>query len=726
MLSTVAASSTTKLVAKAEIDELYVARSGKDEYPGTKSRPFATLERAKLAVRDRKGKSAQPITVWVQEGTYYLDQTFVLGPDDSGTSEQPIAYSAAPGASVTVSGAKLLSCDWKSYRDGIFVSDLPTLRKNPPFTQLFVNRKRQIRARYPNADDSEPGKSGYLTLTKDAPDWPATSFQFDPNTFTDKRWKHAEEAILHIFPKNYWGNLQWRVKGVDWSTSTVSLGQGGFQLNEILQGRAATKIGIGSRYFIENVFEELDAPGEWYWDRREGRLYYKPEIDVDLYHAIIEASHLKRLIEFRGSQQKPVQHITISGFRLAGTETTYLDEYEAPSLGDWTIHRGGAVYLEGAENCTIQNCFFDAVGGNAVMLSDYTRGVKVSGNKFTKAGDSAICLVGSRNRAQGAQRPYPANNVVSNNLIHDCGKFGKQTAGVFISNAEQIEVNHNHIYTMPRAGICLNDVWRGGHIIEYNHIHDTVRETGDHGSFNSWGRERYWCLMQSHGGVSHAAGDVKSYTAIYTNVIRYNVFQDYRGWGIDLDDGSSNFEITNNLCIGVSIKLREGDLRTVENNIFVHPVNPPGFHVGYEDNRDCFRRNIIVMNSKFDRPEVDVNFKKGRADGQIYQCIYPPERSRILSEIDFNVFFSDTGEFRASVLSRGRKETVYSLKDWQALGYDQHSLYADPMFVDPTKGDYRLSSGSPAYRVGFKAFDSHAAGLLPNFPSQWRDTLDES
>ncbi len=90
----------------------------------------------------------------------------------------------------------------------------------------------------------------------------------------------------------------------------------------------------------------------------------------------------------------------------------------------------------------------------------------------------------------------------------------------------------------------------------------TVRETGDHGPFNSWGRERYWCLLQSHGPASHGAGNVKV-DARETTIIRNNYFREQRGWGIDLDDGSANFLVTKNLCLGISVKLREGDYRTV-------------------------------------------------------------------------------------------------------------------------------------------------------------------
>ncbi len=82
-----------------------------------------------------------------------------FGPEDSGTKESPVIYAAYPGEKVTLSAGRKLSCNWVPYKDGIMMTQLPS---KADFTQLFVNGKRQIRARYPNYDASEPGKSGYL------------------------------------------------------------------------------------------------------------------------------------------------------------------------------------------------------------------------------------------------------------------------------------------------------------------------------------------------------------------------------------------------------------------------------------------------------------------------------------------------------------------------------------------------------------------------------------
>jgi hypothetical protein len=535
----------------------------------------------------------------------------------------------------------------------------------------------------------------------------------------------------------YWGNLQWQIQEIDWNHNIIWFGHGGQQMGAKWHDDPC-RVDERSFFYVENIFEELDAPGEWYLDSEMGILYFWPPDEVDLETAVVEVPVLQRLIEFSGIQNQPVENITLKGFRFAHTTTTFLETYEVPSLSDWSIHRGGAITMEGASSCTIQDCFFDAVGGNAVFMNEHNRDNLVTGCKFTESGDSAICFVGSLERTVGTQRNFPYKCSAVNNLIHDCGVFGKQIAGIYISRAKGIRVAHHEIYNMPRAGICIGDGTWGGHIIENNYIYETCRETGDHGPFNSWGRDKYWCLGQSHLPYtyhrSHDAGLVKI-DAMEPVIMRHNFFKETSGWGLDLDDGASNYEIYNNLCVGVSIKLREGAYRTVYNNIWVNGANSPCFHVGNENNHDRYFRNITVMSVKDMKPEDDLNFEMGAAFGEIYTLIAPPTHTPWLEEIDFNCFYSDLGEFVARVTTRSDGQFVddwgssehqmaahkYNLEEWQALGFDQHSIFADPLFIDPENGDYRLRPESPALELGFENFDMDNFGLTPEFPEQWRN-----
>jgi len=710
--------------------EFYVATNGRDTNPGTRQKPFATLTMAQQAVRELDKKSAARVSVFIREGTYYLDEPLTFGPADGGTAERPVTYAAYRNEIVTLSGGRKLNCKWRRYKGRIMKCELPDVKQGKlKFGQLFVNGRRQHRARFPNYDNSQPGVSGYVLpdgiIGRDVSDAnpdenedmrhnnvPPRGIVFDPATFTKRQWARPQEAIIHIFQSSHWGNLQWTVKDIDYGQHHIWFGRGGDQIGA-KWARNPIRLNDTSQFYIENVFEELDAPGEWYLDDEQGVLYYRPAEDVDLGSALVEVAVLQNLIRFVGDQYDPVRNITVQGFRIAHTASAFMEKYSIPSGSDWAIYRGGAVFLEGARGCTIKDCWFDAVGGNGVFMNNFNRDNVVTGCKFTETGDSAICFVGTLEFTNGTFCSFPYECRAVNNLIHDCGVFGKQIAGVYISRAKRIGASHNLIYNMPRAGICIGDGTWGGHIVEYNNIYDCVRETGDHGPFNSWGREAYWCLTHSHSERTftspHPAGDVKIWAQEPT-VVRNNFVHgtgDYRGGyrqGLDFDDGTSNYHIYNNVCKGMAISIREGDYRTVENNIIIRPVVPFGIHVGYTDNHDVIRRNIIVT------------------DGDIYYMNDAPPQHPYLSEVNYNLFYHPSpGWGNRTVITvrpRGKSLEKYTLGQWRQLGYDKDSLVRDPMFVDAENDNYRVREKSPALKLGFKNFDMNW-GLTAEFPKKW-------
>jgi hypothetical protein len=719
---------------------LYVALNGKDENPGTANRPLATLQQAQQIIR-RSTTHSSPVTVVVREGTYYLGTTLSFEPKDSGTKDAPIVYIAEDGHVVTLSGGVRLHCDWKPYRDGILMASVP---RGVEFSQLFVNGKRQTRARYPNYDPSVPGTSGYLTAAGAIPPGTANPFKgtdddvtysaqaprgvrFDPGTFTGKKWTDSKEMEIHIFQAFYWGNMQWKIDGVDRNTNSIWFGIGGDQMGAKYNSNPAAVDGK-SRYFIDNVFEELDTPGEWFLDKQKSILYYYPPKEIDLKGALIEAPILEHVVEFKGTQQDPVHFISMRGFRFAHTASTYLKNYEVPSLSDWAIHRGGTVFAEGSRNCQVLDCWFDAVGGNAVFVNNYNRSFSVSNNKFTETGDSAICFVGDIEKTNGTELAFPYECQANNNLIHDCGVYGKQIAGVYISRAKRITANHNHIYNMPRAGICIGDGTWGGHVIEYNHIHNTILETSDHGPFNSWGRERGWSLAHSHGTLTddHSIDTWAALVdAMEPVIVRNNYLDEPSGWGLDLDDGSSNYEIYNNISAGgISMKLREGDYRKVYNNIWYLTTSAPAFAMGSNFNHDQYFNNITVVGG------VDIKWPAGSPwwPQMFYSIIAPPSKGPWLEKIDNNCFYAASGEFQVVVNQLRSEEGKripkrYDWNQWKALGFDRNSIFGDPLFIDPAKGDFRVMPQSPALKLGFKNFEMGKWGLTDEFSSRWREPI---
>jgi hypothetical protein len=647
---------------------LFVAPQGEDANPGTQSRPLRTFAVAQEKARRLRARS--PVTVWFRGGTYYLPQTLVLTAADSGTKTAPAIFAAWPGETVVLSGGEKLALNWQPFRDGIMQANV-----SAGFTtdQLFVNGERQPLARYPNFDATVDIFNGYAA---DA---------LSPERV--KRWADPRGGFIHALHQAMWGGLHYVITGKD--TAGDLTYEGGWQNN-----RPAS---MHKEYrFVENIFEELDAPGEWFLDLRQGTLFFKPPPGLDLARATIEAVRLRHLIELRGTAAQPVRFVTLRGFTFRHTTRTFMETREPLLRSDWTIYRGGAVFFDGAEDCALDDCFFDQPGGNAVFVNNYNRRLRIRGCHIARAGANGVAFVGDPqavrdgvtwkqqndvariDRTPGPRTDnFPANCLVEDCLIHATGRVEKQTAGVEIDLAQGITVRHCSIYDVPRAGLNIgNGAW-GGHVIEFCDVFDTVKETGDHGSFNSWGRDRFWDLRGVDLNTIMAGADrgLPFLDAVRPTVLRHNRWRCDHGWDIDLDDGSSNYEIRDNLCLNGGLKNREGFHRVVENNVIVHNSFHP--HVWFRDSGDVFRRNLVFME---------------------YRPINVPKPWG--AECDFNLLHAP------GVIVPGPAAVLQ-----RASGRDEHSVVADAEFVNPAAGDYRVKPGSPALALGFRNFTMDQFGV---------------
>jgi len=442
---------------------------------------------------------------------------------------------------------------------------------------------------------------------------------------------------------------------------------------------------------VENIFEELDDPGEWFYDKEDKTLYYYPLPNEDVNKALFEVAQLKHLIEFRGNESHPVKNITVQGIEFTQTTRTFMEAYEPLLRSDWMIYRGGAIVFEGTENCYLQDCYLHNLGGNGVFISNYNRLLTISGSHFTCIGASAICFVGDPQAVRSPSfeygqfvpqneidrtfgpksKNYPAYCVVFDNLIHHIGLFEKQITGVQLSMCRAITVSHNSVYDVPRAGINISEGTWGGHIIEFNDVFNTVKETGDHGSFNSWGRDRYWHPnYRTMSAIAENEPELLLVDAIETTIIRNNRFRCDRGWDIDLDDGSTNYHIYNNLCLNGGIKLREGFYRVVENNIMINNTFHP--HVWFRNSGDIFTRNIVMSP---------------------YQPINIPYWGGL---VDYNIFTDKA-----------------ALNSAQKRGTDANSIVAPIRFTNPEQGDYRITpEASSVFRLGFQNFAMDRFGVV--------------
>lgn len=637
---------------------------------------FNSIEEALNKVEEkRKDGINTPITIHLSEGVHRLNSTVKIKPIHG-----KLKLIGKGVDKTIIKGSKVLLLEWEKFNKDIWMAQIP---KNESFDQLYIDGVLQRLARYPNYNEDGGHWQGHA-----------------PDAISSKRiaiWKNPKGAIIHAMHQGEWGGFHYLVEGLDKHGELI--------LTKGHQNNRPSKMHDKYR-MVENVFEELDSPNEWYLNANN-QLFYWPNVETNLDNVSIEIVQQKHLIDIIGSEKKPVKNVSINHIKFEHTQRTLFEDYEPLLRSDWTIYRGGALFIEGTENIEIADCEFTNLGGNAIFVSAYNRNISIEKNHIHDCGASAINFVGSPDAVRSPSfqyyefvklanldsikgpktNNYPSASKVDNNLIYRIGRIEKQTAGVNISMAMDIIVSNNTIYDVPRAGINICDGTWGGHLIEHNDVFNTVLESGDHGAFNSWGRDRFWHPNRNIlDSIVTSYPNMPKWDAIHTTIIRNNRFRCDHGWDIDLDDGSSNYKIYNNVCLNGGLKLREGFYRTVENNIMINNGFHP--HVWFKKSEDIFRRNIVMTEHK------DIRLKGWG------------------KEVDFNLFPNEAALLKA-----------------QKKGIDSLSIFGNPNFNNQEKGDYTVSEKSPALKIGFKNFKMDAFGVKnprlkklakqPDIPTIW-------
>ncbi len=469
--------------------KIYIAVNGKDTNDGSVGRPLASLEAAQQAVRAVKRSGfASSIEIIIRGGTYYLPETIEFSAEDSGTKAAPIIWKAAEGEKVILSGGKRIKGTWQKNNDGTWFTDIPEAKgwkrdelhaevyaKKPElplnFRQLFVNGKRAIRARYPNANLDNPflysvaNTNGTVQI---------------PEGMIKKSWGSEPDAQVNLVPRWRFFN-QWNdVTGVDIEKSTIALGP----------REQHGEIDKGSWFWIEGVKEELDMPGEWYLDHQEGRLYYKPIAGEVPDNAEIIFPYLNRIFYVKGDVEKgiTVKNIHFKGFDFRHTTYT-LGQIEA------RVHTDCAVMFENAQDCSITDSRFENIGGYALWMHLDSRNNIFDNNIVTNSGGGGVLLTGSRlsymddtkiySPGEKASKVFPVLNRITRNTVEHCGKIRYYGGGVHIDSrpaSMAMEpgnyIGHNHFRDLSRNGIFLFRN-QGGNVVEFNEIHDCMQTTID-------------------------------------------------------------------------------------------------------------------------------------------------------------------------------------------------------------------------------------------------------
>jgi parallel beta-helix repeat protein len=700
--------------------DLYVAGDGRDSWSGTLAAPdpsgtngpFATLVRARDEIRQWKAKLGhrplpQPVMVWVRGGDWYLDKPFQLTAEDSGSEKAPIVYRAFSNEVVRLIGGVTVT-GFKPYKGGILQADVADLglarvpiavgdrmRGSAPSFELFFRDQRQELARWPNRQPDDPRGGEWAFIVDVPPKGSLARFQYAGDR--PARWQprklSGHEGQVHLWPWHDWFDEFVGIGWIDPEKQEITLAEDAHYL-----------LKPGRRFYVRNVFEELDAPGEWYFDRATQTLYFwppSPLVDGD-----VVVSTLRGIVTLQDTT-----NVMVRGFTAE-------------------MCRGDAVHVLGGAHNVIAGCTVRNTHEFGIVITG-GRDNGATGNDVSDTGLGGISL-GGGDRATLT----PAGNYAVNNHIHHFGRVLKcYQPGVAVGGVGQ-RVAHNLIHDGPHCAIMFSG---NEHVIAYNDIHHV-------------------CWESSDAGALYAASDWAS----RGNVIAYNKFHDIEGWTVasganwPLDtgpdpDGTVTYQSHHYVWAVYLDDLQGGTV--IEGNVF-YRLPGPGIHIGggqynrVENNifADCDRGVLINTRDKYDVQQqrlAQINYKQppwSTRYPELLELLNTDPRTPAHNTVIRNIFVCPRGPYQFSPFdpSTSRVDsnivwtgtnalTVYAtfyqqpgggknLKwdNWCALGFDKASVIAAPLFVDAAADNYDLADNSPAFALGFKRIPVERIGLYPD------------
>ena len=557
----------------------YVAPDGKDTNPGTETMPFATLTRARDAVRAlRQAPQDGPVLVYLKGGIYELDGPLVLGIEDSGTAASPTVFQAAPGERPIVSGGRIVA-GWHREGDAC-VADLPEARAgdwNP--RQLFVRRPGEtwFERRY------RPSR-GLLVIggLTDAPHRnpkgpvnhrnPQDEFVYRGDDIRP----FANLADVELVAMHDWSSGRLHIREIDGENRVVKFTTfPHYRIGHWYEGG-------NNPYLLENLKEEFGKPGEWYLDRPTGRLAYTPR-DENPEECTFVAPRIERLVTIAGDAEGEhfVEHVHFRGIAFAHTAWHRAPHLYALDYGrqcrQGFVDMPAAIELKWARHCRIEDCTLANLGSYAIDFADGCQDNAAIGNLMYDLGTGGV-KVGTVERAAGPPR-LPVGNAIENNIVSNAGLVHYSGHGIWGGMCAGTRIRHNVVtrtlYSAVAVGWSHSKEPTGcrDNLIEHNHIHDVL-------------------LLLDHGGALYTLGNQPG------TILRGNLIHDthqtflhgehkrpiWAGGGLAFDDGSSGFLVEGNILYNIaapaSHALEQGrstDMQTVRGNVCEVKPDDPAF-----------------------------------------------------------------------------------------------------------------------------------------------------
>ena len=655
----------------------YVSKNGCDEKGvGSKENPWKTIIKARNAIRNLQPID-RPYFVNLRSGIYYLDETFELTPEDSGVNnERTITYRSQPGETAILSGGmrvKSWSKDgrlWKAY-----------VGRNCNFRQLFVAGKRAIRARTPNLSESDivgiPREAWHRATSKVAVEGDRKAFHF--YTGDIKNWNNLEDVNV-IIPIAFIASIQY-IDTINTETNTVVI-------KSMQRKKAHFHRERHPRFYVEGAFELLDAPGEFYLNRKSGYLFYMPKKGEVMNGINVIAPKLHTIVKLTGGKEnRYVEYVNFENLSFQHStweipKTGYMGQQADAKL------KNAAILAKYCRYVSISKCTINHTGEHGIWFGRGCNNNQIHHNILYDIGAGGIYIGDNRTLNDRTVKLLKTeNNFVDNNYLYDGCKVFRSSRGIWLGKYHNNEtVIHNEISDFHN-GIDIGWTWNYNETkaeytnatIAFNYIHHVKR-----GNMNDGG-----------GIFSLGRGD--------GSVINNNLIHDvipYKNWGAGIyqDVGSGNWTIINNIvsrtsraffghkCINV----------TLRNNIWAYNLHSDVTGMGL----------VKLSLGRYDKKRIDM--QKCIFYGH-YKCMWGGGKLCLDEKItsDFNCYWQIDAEDPAEL-----KFCTTNLGAWRRItGRDRNSILEDPHFKDPENGDFNIGNSNIIRKIYFREIDQSKIGL---------------
>jgi Right handed beta helix region len=666
--------------------ELFVAPNGRDHNPGTKRKPYATLEQARNELRKLKAKKkfpSQGAIIWIRDGTYPLTNTFELSEPDSGPANAPVFIRAFHDEQPRLIGGvefllsdfhpvtdpavlrrldesartNVLQIELRKFSVNDFGADWPEhFRGYNGWLELFCEGKPMHLARWPNSGFARMGPvldSGSKPRYGEKPDRPG---KFTYEGHRPERWLSSDEIFLDGFWAYKWYNECLKVAKILPAEKTILFA-------------APHVYGVGGPsggdFYALNLLEELDAPEEYYLDRKTGVLYFWPP-KYDSVSTAAKDSRRLALSVLRSSMMtlSNVANVTVEGLTFEAS-------------------RGAAVTVSGGHDILVTNCTIRNLATDAVTISGGERN-GIAGCRIYDIGGAGVSLDGG-NRTN----LIPCHNFADNNHIHHFGRlFRTHKDAIFLSGCG-CRATHNLIHDAPHHAM---DFSGNNHLMEFNDIHHVCMETDDAGAIYTG---RHWSVQGS--------------------IIRYNFIHELGGGpsvgnqAIYLDDCAAGTLCYGNvICLtGRAFLLGGGRDNIIRNNIIVDCPVP--VHL---DNRGI---NSAATHDE-DWTTLTTDLKSVPYKEEPWKSRYP----YLLDYLDNQPGYPLRNQIEQNLIVRCGDMQIAA--EARALGTirNNYSTNADPGFADAAHLNFLLKADAAMEKQlpGFKAVPFTEIGLGRSIPAR--------